>query len=78
MTRQLFRLILLILLAVPLMAMDCRQNQCGSFAGRTAQTNPDDSRLPTAPTVYCGPVTTLDNRPGSVTAEVRRRDWHRG
>ena len=69
MTQRLLRVALLLLLALPLMAMDCRrQHQCGSFDG-SSQTTPDDPRLPTSPTVYCGPVTTLDNRPGPVTAD---------
>ena len=39
---------------------------CGSFATQSTTTSP----LPLGPTsVYCGPVTTLDNHPGSVTAD---------
>ena len=69
MTRRLSRIALLVVLALPLLAMDCRTvDQCGHFAGAATTEEEPVLATPFQPTtVNCGPVTTLDNRPGPVT-----------
>ena len=62
-----FRAVLLIVCMVPLMANACAPNQCGNFAEGGGEES--SLVLPTAPTIYCGDVTTLDNRPGTVSGE---------